>query len=51
MLSERVGIDVDQAFGLLRSHARNNNRRLVDVAQDVLDGRLSREAFNPTSPS
>ena len=51
MLSERVGIDVDEAFGQLRSHARNHNRRLVDVAQDVLDGRLSRDAFNPPSPS
>jgi GAF domain-containing protein len=51
MLSERMGIDVDQAFGQLRSHARNHNRRLVDVAQDVLDGRLSRDAFNSPSPS
>jgi GAF domain-containing protein len=46
MRSARVGIDVDQAFGELRSHPRNHNRRLVDVAQDVLDGRLSRDAFN-----
>jgi AmiR/NasT family two-component response regulator len=51
MLSERMGIDVDQAFGQLRSHARNHNRRLVDVARDVIDGRLSRDAFNPPSPS
>jgi AmiR/NasT family two-component response regulator len=46
MLSERAGIDVDEAFGHLRSHARNHNRQLVDVAQDVLDGRLSGDAFN-----
>ena len=46
MLSERAGIDVDEAFGHLRSHPRNHNRQLVDVAQDVLDGRLSGDAFN-----
>ena len=46
MLSERAGIDVDEAFGPLRSHPRNHNRQLVDVAQDVLDGRLSGDAFN-----
>jgi AmiR/NasT family two-component response regulator len=51
MLVERVGIDVDESFGQLRSHARNHNRRRVDVAQDVLDGRPSRDAFNPPSPS
>jgi AmiR/NasT family two-component response regulator len=51
MLSERVGIDLDQAFGRLRSHARNHNLRLVDVAQVVLDGRLSGDTLNPASPS
>jgi hypothetical protein len=51
MLSERVGIDVDEAFGQLRRHARNHNRQLVEVAEDVLDGRRSREAFNRPSAS
>jgi AmiR/NasT family two-component response regulator len=51
MLVERVGIDVDEAFGQLRSHARSHNRRLVDIAQDLLDGRPSRDAFNPPSSS
>ena len=51
MLSERAGIDVDEAFGQLRRHARNHNRQLVEVAEDVLDGRLSREAFNRPSAS
>jgi GAF domain-containing protein len=51
MLSERTGIDVDDAFGQLRSHARNHNRQLVEVAQDVLDGRLPRDAFNRPSAS
>ncbi|HET6835896.1 MAG TPA: ANTAR domain-containing protein [Acidimicrobiales bacterium] len=46
-----MGIDVDQAFGKLRNHARNHNLRLLDVAQDVLDGGLSGDAFNPASPS
>jgi transcriptional regulator with GAF, ATPase, and Fis domain len=51
MLSERAGIDVDEAFGHLRSHARNHNRQLVDVARDVLDERLSGDAFNRPAAS
>lgn len=30
------GIDVDHAFTLLRSYARNHNRRLVDLAHTVI---------------
>jgi GAF domain-containing protein len=51
MLAERIGTDLDQAFGRLRSYARNHNLRLVDVAQDVLDGRLSGDTLNRASPS
>ncbi len=50
MLSERLGIDMDEAFGELRKHARSHNLRLVAVAQDVLDGRLSGDALDPASP-
>jgi hypothetical protein len=32
-LAERLGLDMDQAFGLLRDSARNRNRRLTDLAQ------------------
>src|ERR1700685_2120058 len=37
-LAERLGVDMDQAFGLLRDHARTSNRRLSDLAQAFIDG-------------
>lgn len=36
-LSGDLGISVDEAFDRLRRHARSNNRKLRDVAQDVID--------------
>lgn len=38
-LAERLGLDADAAFALLRQHARTNNRRLSDLATAVLQGR------------
>jgi response regulator NasT len=35
---ERHSIEEDQAFELLRTQARNANRKLVDIAQAVVDG-------------
>jgi GAF domain-containing protein len=35
-MSARVGVPPDEAFELLRNHARSSNMRLVDVAQAVL---------------
>jgi len=35
-LARTHGVDVDAAFTLLRSYARNHNRKLVEVAQAVL---------------
>lgn len=40
MLAERLSIAPPQAFQRLRKHARDRNRRLRDVARDVLDGRI-----------
>jgi transcriptional regulator with GAF, ATPase, and Fis domain len=37
-LAERLGLDMDQAFTVLRSHARNRNLRLSDLAQAFIDG-------------
>src|SRR6202049_4715882 len=37
-LAERLGIDVDQAFALLRDQARNRNQRLSDLARAFVDG-------------
>src|SRR6266576_3224992 len=37
-LAERLGLDVDQAFSVLRDHARTRNLRLSDVALAFIDG-------------
>ena len=37
-LAERLGVDMDQAFSLLRDHARTSNRRLSDLARVLIDG-------------
>jgi len=37
-LAERLGLDMDQAFNLLRRQARSRNVRLSDLAQGVIDG-------------
>jgi response regulator NasT len=38
ILMERHSVNERGAFELLRDHARTSNRRVVDVAQSVLDG-------------
>jgi response regulator NasT len=35
---ERHRIDENDAFALLREQARRNGRKLVDIAQAVIDG-------------
>jgi len=40
IISERINIPMDAAFGLLRGFSRNHNRKLHDVAQDVVRGVL-----------
>ena len=47
-LAERLGIDVDQAFTLLRDQARNHNQRLSDLARAFVDGT---QAIGPASVS
>jgi hypothetical protein len=37
-LAERLGIDMNQAFTILRDQARNSNQRLSDVARALIDG-------------
>lgn len=41
VLAEQLRIDVDDAFRILRDHARSHNRRLTDVAEDVVSRRLT----------
>lgn len=40
VVAEREGLDMPEAFAALRAYARGNNLLLVDVANDVIDGRL-----------
>ena len=37
-LAERLGLNMDQAFSVLRDHARSRNLRLSDVALAFIDG-------------
>src|SRR6202522_3964098 len=37
-LAERLAVDMDEAFTLLRDRARTSNRRLSDLAQAFVDG-------------
>jgi transcriptional regulator with GAF, ATPase, and Fis domain len=41
VLAERHGITVDQAFDVLRNHARSHNLRLSDLAKDVAQAQRS----------
>ena len=50
MIAERVAVDVDEAFTRLRKYARNNNRRLSDVARDTLNGTLGANVFGDVRP-
>ena len=40
ILMERHSVDETSAFTLLREHARDHNRKLIDVATAVVDGHL-----------
>ena len=35
---ERLGLDMDEAFTVLRAHARDRNWRLSELAQAFIDG-------------
>jgi hypothetical protein len=41
VLAERAGVDLDEAFAVLRRYARDNNRRLTEVAAAFLAGELA----------
>ncbi len=51
ILAERSGLDMEGAFSWLRTHARNNNLLLVDVAQAIIEGKLAPEPPVPGRPS
>ncbi len=46
MVAQRQGVNMEQAFSALRTHARNHNLRLVDVAESVISGALAPPALD-----
>jgi GAF domain-containing protein len=50
-LAERNGVDVDQAFALLRAYSRGHNRRLADVTAAFLSGELDADELTSVRPS
>lgn len=40
VLAERANISLDAAFARLRGYARTNNRRLADIAGELIEGQL-----------
>ena len=48
-LAERLGVDMDQAFSMLRDFARARNRRLSELAQAFVEG--TETLSGPTRPS
>lgn len=51
VLSVTTGLDPDAAFQALRAHARRSSRRLADVVDDVLAGRVDDDAIRSASGS
>ena len=47
---ERHATDADGAFELLRDHSQHNGRKLVDVAQAIVDSHLLLVGPTPASP-
>lgn len=47
VLAERAQVNLDDAFNMLRSYARNHNRRLHDVATAVVSSLINVEDLKP----
>lgn len=50
MVAQREGLNMEQAFSLLRNHARSHNLRLVHVANDVIAGTLAPSKLDRPGP-
>ena len=50
VLSSHGGVDMDRAFGALRSYARSHNLRLSDLARTVAEGTADLNAILPVTP-
>lgn len=45
VIAEQSTVDMDEAFARLRSYARNHNRRLSEVAREVITGTINARAL------
>src|SRR6202011_1806405 len=48
VLAERTQVNLDDAFKMLRTYARNHNRRLHDVATAVISSLITIEELDPS---
>lgn len=49
LLAERLGVGTEEAFRTLRTHARNSNRKLRDVAAALISRDLPADALSPVT--
>lgn len=47
MIAEREQVDMPEAFTRLRNHARNHNRRLAELATDIVHGTVQLTSLDP----
>jgi|GEM_PF-6069839 len=45
MIAERAGVDMDNAFTMLRLFARSSNRMLTEVAESIVAGTVGIESL------
>ena len=46
VVAESTGLEMDRSFLRLRNHARNHNRRLADVAQEIVNRTLAPDGLD-----
>jgi len=51
MVAEATGLGLDQAFSALRHHARRDNIRLLDIADEIIAGTLAAQPLDPETPA
>jgi len=47
VLAERSGLEIDQAFAMMRQFSRQTSRRLSDVATGVIEGSIEASEMQP----
>jgi len=50
MIAEREDLNMEDAFSMLRNHARSHNLRLVDLSRDVVTGTLAASTLDSLPP-